>query len=222
MPFVAMWHAVWPRVATRVFHWSGHSTTNFPTGSGDTTLDYIRNLLLVVLIAFLATAVWSVLDRRRADYRALHAWLRLLVRYTLAFTLFGYKFDKVFPLQFQPANFSRPVEQYGQFSHMGVLWSFMGASIPYIIFAGAAEVTGGLRLLLRRTATLGALVTCAVMGNVVAFNFCYDVPLKLYSSNLLAMAVSWRPAMPSGCANVLVLNRPAPPADLGAPRFEEC
>jgi hypothetical protein len=161
-----------------------------------------------------------VLDRRSADYRALHGWLRLLVRYTLAFNLFAYEFAKVFPLQFQPANFSRLVEQYGQFSPMGVLWSFMGAAIPYIIFAGAAEVTGGLRLLLRRTATLGALVTCAVMGNVVALNFCYDVPVKLYSSNLLRWRCSWRPAMPSGCANVLVLNRPAPPADLGAPRFE--
>ncbi len=219
MPLVAMWHAVCPSVAIRVFHLSGQATTYFPTGSGDTTLEYIRNLL-VVLIAFLATAIWSMLDRRRANYRALQAWLRLLVRYTLAFTLFGYGFAKVFPLQFQPASFSRLVEQYGQFSPMGVLWSFMGASIPYIIFAGAAEVTGGLLLLLRRTATLGALVSCAVLGNVVALNFCYDVPVKLYSSNLLAMAVFLAAGDVKRLVNVLVLNRPAPPADLSAPRFE--
>lgn len=96
----------------------------------------------------------------------------------------------------------------------------MGASIPYIIFAGAAEVTGGLLLLLRRTATLGALVSCAVLGNVVALNFCYDVPVKLYSSNLLAMAVFLAAGDVKRLVNVLVLNRPAPPADLSAPRFE--
>ena len=65
---------------------------------------------------------------------------------------------------------------------MGALWWFMGASIPYIIFAGAAEVLGGLLLVLRRTAALGALVAFAVMVNVMMLNYCYDAPVKLYST----------------------------------------
>jgi hypothetical protein len=36
---------------------------------------------------------------------------------------------------------------------------------------------------------LGALVAVGVMSNVVALNFCYDVPVKLYSSHLLLMAL---------------------------------
>ncbi len=118
-----------------------------------------------------------------------HAWLRLLVRYTLAFTLFGYGFAKIFPLQFPPPRLFRLIQPYGDFSPMGVLWNFMGASVPYQIFSGAAEALGGFLLLFRPTTTLGALVSFAVMANVVALNFCYDVPVKLYSCNLLLMAV---------------------------------
>lgn len=167
------------------------------------------------------TLIWSILDRKRANYRILSGWLRLWVRFSLAPVLFSYGFAKVFPLQFQPAQFARLEESFGQFSPMGVLWSFMGASIPYIILSGAAEVTGGLLLLFRRTATLGALVSAGVMANVVALNFCYDVPVKLFSSNLLAMAIFLAAQDARRLLNVLVLNRPAPPADLTAAQFEK-
>ena len=36
---------------------------------------------------------------------------------------------------------------------------------------------------------LGALMSIGVLSNVVALNFSYDVPVKLFSSHLLAMAV---------------------------------
>ena len=214
-----VWHTVCPWVAIHVFHLSGQRTTYFGTGSGDTTLAYIQNLLIVVITAG-GTLIWSLLDRRRPNYARLHAWLRLLVRYTLAFILFGYGFAKVFPLQFQPANAIRLSERFGDFSPMGVLWSFMGASIAYTIFAGSLEVTGGLLLVFRRTASLGALISFGVLANVVALNFCYDVPVKLYSTNLLLMAAFVAAPDARRLANVLLLNRAAPAADLNAPRFE--
>ncbi|MEO6837599.1 MAG: hypothetical protein ABI185_04380, partial [Ginsengibacter sp.] len=37
--------------------------------------------------------------------------------------------------------------------------------------------------------TFGSLVCIAVLSNIVAMNFCYDVPVKLFSSNLLLMAI---------------------------------
>jgi hypothetical protein len=72
---------------------------------------------------------------------------------------------------------------------MGLLWAFMGASPAYEKFGGWAELVPGLLLLFRRTSTAGALIAVAVMGNVVALNFCYDVPVKLFSSHLLLMAL---------------------------------
>jgi hypothetical protein len=47
----------------------------------------------------------------------------------------------------------------------------------------------GLLLCTRRTTLLGALVTFGVMLNVAALNFCYDVPVKLFSCHLLLMSL---------------------------------
>jgi len=206
-PWTWLMHVICPWVAVNVFHLTGQRTTYFLTGSGDTTLGWVENLLFLV-IAAAGTIVWSVLDRQRAGYRGLHGWLRLLVRYTLALTLFAYGFAKIAPLQFQPARFSRLVEPYGEFSSMGVLWSFMGASLPYTMLAGSAEAIGGILLLFRRTTTLGALFSFGVLANVVALNFCYDVPVKLYSTNLLLMCVFLAAPDLRRLYDLLILNRP--------------
>ena len=216
--YIRAWHALFPWLAIHVFHLAGERTTYFPTGSGDTTLDYIQNLVYVV-VALAAALVWSALDRNRKAYRTLHEWLRILVRYTLALTMLSYGFAKVFPMQFQPPGFGRLIEPHGEFSPMGVLWSFMGASLAYTMFAGASEVLGGALLLFRRTTTVGAMFSAAVLANVVALNFCYDVPVKLYSSNLLVMALFLLIPDFGRLAKVLVLNRPAAPADLGSVPF---
>ena len=218
-PYNGLWHTICPWVAIHVFGLSGAVTTYFVTGSGDTTLQYIQSLCYLA-IAMVSTAAWAIADRRRTNYRALHAWLRIPVRYNLAFIMFGYGFAKVFPLQFRAATFARLIERYGDFSPMGVLWQFMGASTAYIIFSGVMEVLGGALLLFRRTTTLGAMILCAVLANVVALNFCYDVPVKLYSSHLLLMAVFLLAPDLRRVTNLLVWNRPAPPADLSAPRFQ--
>ena len=90
---------------------------------------------------------------------------------------------------------------------MGILWTFMGASTAYTMFAGIAEMSGGALLLFRRTTTLGAMVAAAVLTNVVMLNFCYDVPVKLFSTNLLLMAIFLGVPDLGRLANVLVLNR---------------
>lgn len=218
-PYISIWHTVAPWVATRFFHVTGQPATYFRTGSGDTTLQYIENLLYV-LTALAATAIWTALDRKRPNYRALGAWLRLLVRYTLAFTLFSYGFAKVFPLQFGHPGFMKMIEPYGEFTPMGVLWNFMGASRPYIIFSGSAEVLGGLLLLFRRTTTLGAMISASVMLNVAALNFCYDVPVKLYSTNLFLMALFLIAPDARRLIDVLVLQRAAAAPDIQQVSFQ--
>jgi uncharacterized membrane protein YphA (DoxX/SURF4 family) len=217
--YMAQWRQFWLWATAHVFHITGRVATYVPTPSGDTTLQYVQQAMFLG-IALGAALVWSLLDRRRNDYRALHSWLRLLVRYMLALILFGYGFAKLFPQQFPPLTFARLVEPYGEFSPMGALWSFMATSRPYAVFTGAIEVTGGLLLLFRRTTTLGALVSTIAMTNVVALNFCYDVPVKLHSTNILLMAMFLLLPDLRRLANVLVFNRPAEAADLSAPRFE--
>src|ERR1700742_1266190 len=71
------------------------------TGSGDTGMHYTL-VLCIAVIALVGTVVWSAIDERRArrEYWAAYAWLRLALRITLAITLLGYGFAKIYPLQF--------------------------------------------------------------------------------------------------------------------------
>lgn len=217
--YIALWHAICPWVAIHIFHLSGEPVTYFPTGSGDTTLGYIQNLLFIVIALFVVLA-WSLLDRKRPNYVTLDGWLRLLVRYTVAFTMFSYGFVKVFPLQFGTPGLLRLLEPYGDFSPMGALWWFMGASLPYIMFAGSMEVLGGLLLLFRRTTTLGALVAFGVMTNVCVLNYTYDVPVKLYSTNIVLMAAFLASPDFKRLLDFFVRNRATAPAEPVGPRFE--
>jgi uncharacterized membrane protein YphA (DoxX/SURF4 family) len=187
-----------------------------PTGSGDAMFNYVQNLCILAL-AVVATLVWTLLDRRRHDYRWLLHWVRVYVRYALAVILLSYGMNKVIKLQFPFPSLDRMLQPFGTMSPMGLLWRFMGFSKPYTFFAGAMEVLGGMLLFFRRTTTLGALVVISVMTNVVMLNFSYDVPVKLYSMNLLLMAVFLLAPDLRRVADVLLFNRPAAPANLASP-----
>jgi hypothetical protein len=157
-------------------------------GSSDTTRDYLL-VLATLVIAALGTAVWSVVDARRPDYRRGWAVLRVWLRYVVGCTMLAYGFAKVVPVQFLPPDPGRLFLTFGASSPMGLLWTFMGASPAYTIFGGAAEVLGAALLFSRKTATAGALVLAAVLTNVVMLNLCYDVCVKQYSMHLLLMSL---------------------------------
>ena len=188
------------------------------TGSGDTALDYVQQLILLVL-ALAGGLLWTALDRRRPHYVTLHGWLRVLARYALAFTLLSYGFAKVFPTQFSHLSPKMMLEPYGESSPMALLWNFMGYSTAYTIFAGLAEAMPALLLLFRRTALLGACIASGVLLNVVLLNFCYDVPVKLYSINLLLLAIFLVSPDSSRLAALFFQNRAVPPALLAEPRL---
>jgi hypothetical protein len=67
-------------------------------------------------------------------------------------------------------------------------------------------------LVFRRTALLGALVCIGALTNVVMLNYCYDVPVKLFSSHLLVLAIFLAAPSLRRLADAIVLNRPVPAA----------
>src|SRR3954470_12248074 len=174
----------------------------------------------MAVVALVASLVWAAVDRRRARDARLREVLRVVVRYTLAFSVLAYGASKLFFGQFPPPSASRLVQTYGESSPMGLMWTFMGASPGYVFFSGLAETVGSVLLLFRRTTTLGALVLAAVMTNVVMLNFCYDVPVKLCSSHYLAMCILLLVPDLGRLANVIVFNRATQPVarDLVLPR----
>jgi hypothetical protein len=177
--------ALW--AGRHIFHLQGQAASWQFTGSGDTALHWVTYFCIFVMALF-GTIIWSVVDRHRTNYDTALAWLHILVRFTLAFAMLDYGFSKIYPRQFIGPPPDVLSETYGA-SPMRLLWVFMGASPLYRIAAGAAEVAAGFLLMFRRTATVGALFAAAVMANVALLNLSYDVPVKLYSSQLCLAAV---------------------------------
>jgi uncharacterized membrane protein YphA (DoxX/SURF4 family) len=184
-----------------------------PSGSGDTLYDWVQAWCVLVL-AFLVAMIWVWFDRARQRDVTVHEIVRVMVRYVLASALLSYGLIKLLSTQFPPPSFDRLVESYGQSSPMGLLWTFMGVSRPYEVAAGLLETAGGLLLLFRRTTTLGAILTAGIMTNIVLMNFCYDVPVKLYSSHLLFCACWLLSPEVRRLADIFLFNRPTAPARL--------
>lgn len=205
------WHQLVTWVGEHFLHLK---ITAFSDGSGDTTYNYIQ-ILCMASLALVAAVAWSALDRQRKDYRTLHAWARVWLRYALAISMLTYGLRKVINLQFGTPGVGELMQTYGESSPQNLLWIFMGYSGGYTFFAGAAEVLGGLLLFFRRTTTLAALVVTGVMSNVVILNFCYDVPVKLGSLHLLFLALFLLAPDLGRLTNLLVLNRPTEPSAPG-------
>jgi hypothetical protein len=173
--------------AAHVFH-AGKTLVYSGSGSGDKTYDWVLAFCLFVM-ALAATALWSVADRHRPNYAALHKWFRFAIRVALAGQMFVYGASKAIPVQMSFPYLYTLVEPYGHLSPMGVLWSAVGASPAYEVFAGCAEILAGILLIIPRTTMLGALVCLVDMTQVFALNMTYDVPVKLFSFHLILMSL---------------------------------
>lgn len=178
------------------------------SGSGDKMFDWVQAFCFIV-IAAVVTVVWSFVARRRESHDRLHVWFRVFLRFALGSTLISYGAVKAIPLQMPYPSLTRLVEPFGHFSPMGVLWSSIGASRPYEIFTGCAELTAGILLIIPSAVTLGALVSLACVIQVFILNMAYDVPVKLFSFHLILMSLFLLAPDARRLLNTLVLNRPA-------------
>lgn len=190
--YTAFWHWVVPWTGEHILQLS-YPITVKPNGSGDTTYNYVLQLLWLVFAGFIAS-IWALLDKKRPSYEQFSYWTRILVRYFLAYMLFVYGFVKVIKLQFPFPSLIRLTETYGESSPMGLAWTFIGYSTGYNIYIGGAEVLAGALLFFKRTTLMGAVLAMVVMTNVFAMNLAYDIPVKIFSFNLLVMAtwIAWR------------------------------
>jgi uncharacterized membrane protein YphA (DoxX/SURF4 family) len=201
----AMWVALVVRVAKSIL---ARPLAMGTAGSSDMTWNYIQ-IGCFIVIAAIGASIWSLVDRKRPNVRV-HQYLYAYLRFALASAMLWYGIQKVIPAQFPPPSLDRLVQTYGSSAPMGMLWTFMGVSPGYEIFAGAAELLAGLLLLARRTALLGALATIAVMSNVVALNFSFDGSIKTYSSDLLLLAVFLAAPDARNVAGFFLRRPPAP------------
>jgi len=165
----------------------GYDFNSTPTGSGDTTFDYVI-LFCISMIAIVGTLIWSLLQRKTQNYQKLYYYFTVAVRFYVGLMLISYGLYKVIQLQFPPPDLYRLTETYGDGSPMGLAWTFLGFSKGYNMFMGIAELAAVL-LLFRRTLTLGLIITLMTTANVMAVNYFFDVPVKILSTHLVLMSL---------------------------------
>ncbi len=156
-------------------------------GSGDNTFAYVL-LFVTIILALFATVLWALVNRGRKAYNQLLYWFLIVLRISLICAMFLYGFVKVFQVQFPSPSLVRLLQPLGDFSPMGLAWTYMGYSKGFGMFAGFMEILGGLLLIPKRTQTLGAFIIMGVMLQVAMMNFMFDIPVKLFSIHLIVMA----------------------------------
>lgn len=216
--YITPFHNLVVWVGKHIMHLS-KPITIFTNGSGDTTYDNII-ILVIILLSVSGVVIWSTIDSRTKAYNKLYYWLTVILRYYVAITMLSYGFYKIIKLQFPFPSFGAMVEPYGNSSPMGLAWNFMGYSTGYNYFTGIAELSCGLLLFFRKTSALGAVVTLVVAGNIMAINYCFDVPVKLLSTTLVMMALYLILRDFSRFVDFFILNKPAGAANLTPHRFK--
>lgn len=199
-----------------VFHLHGIGTTLGSSDSGDTALNWVA-VGTMLAVALVATILWTALDRRRKAYPSLLGWFRFILRLTVGVAMLDYGLDKVFLSQMPPPSLAVLNEPLGNSSPMMLLWTLMGLNPGYQMICGAAETTAGLLILCRRTALLGALVAGFVLSNVVLYDYFFDVPVKIYATHLLLMALVVVVPDLRSLFSYFWLHQPVPPMDSWVP-----
>ena len=146
--FSGLWHQIVPWVGTSLLGLRG-SLKEIPNGSGDQLYDYVL-ILCIFVTALLVTTTWSVLDRKRKNYRAalsVVAFVRTSESCRNNDDLWG---RASYCRCNSPIPLGRLVDPTRSSVPMGLLWSFMGYSRAYSFFGGAGEMLGGILLIVPR------------------------------------------------------------------------
>jgi hypothetical protein len=123
--------------------------------------------------------------------------------------LFLYGIIKLFGMQMVFPSYSQLATPLGDLLPMRLSWLFIGYSAPYQFFSGMMETLAALLLLYRRTATLGVLLATAVLMNVAVLNLSYDIPVKIYSIQLVTCCLFLLANEAERILCFFVYNRPA-------------
>jgi hypothetical protein len=211
---------VWP--FREITGWTGEhlfGVAGVEDAAGGEPLFFWVQSFWVLVVSIAATVVWSIIDRGRHNYAALHRWFRLFVRFALAGAMLEYGMTKVIPTQFPAPSLETLVTPTGDLTLSALLWTSIGASPAYEIFTGCIEVLGGILLLVPRTTILGAILSMVAMIQVFALNMTYDIGLKLVSFHLIMLALFLVAPEASRLADFFFRDRPTG-ASKQAPLFK--
>ena len=168
-----------------IFHFK-YIPQTWTTFSG--ALHTIRDTVYLVL-ACSACVVWTILDKKRANYNNLLYWFSRGLVVILSCIAFAYGILKIFPVQMPSPSFIGLHASVGDLSPFDLLWTTFGYGKPYQIFSGFFELSGALLILFNRTRVAGLLILTSVMLNVVILNYTYQVGVLILSFYILLITL---------------------------------
>lgn len=149
------------------------------------------NWFIALAIAVAGAVVWHYWNRTQKNYDHLYYGLRVVLRYRLAVGVIGYGLIKLFALQFPQPALSDLHTPYGDFLPWKIYYLTTGfGKAGYQQLIGFVEITSGLLLLYRRTASLGAALALLLLANILAANFAYELGNHVYAAYLLVLAAA--------------------------------
>ena len=158
------------------------------SGGADTLDDWVQQLAYL-LLSLLAAGIWTLIDRKRKEYKSLYRWTKIGVRYFLASVMLLYGLNKLFLVQMIYPQLSYFYTPLGDFKPMDLAWTFVGYSAAYQFIGGLLEFVSAILIFFRRTLVLGLLIFLGVMSNVLMLNYLYGVAVKTFSTTLVIMGL---------------------------------
>jgi hypothetical protein len=151
------------------------------------------SMYILVLLLFILAILTSLLLLRIKKWTLLSdkvlAFIYQLICYYLVLQLLKYGLGKIFKNQFYIPEPNTLYTALGRMSKGLLYWSSMGTSHFYNVFLGSLEALAAIFILIKRTRLVGLLISLAVMLNVVAVNFGFDISVKLYSLFLFYLTI---------------------------------
>jgi hypothetical protein len=156
----------------------------YPISSDSSSMYLLMLILMTAAVIFAAIAYFSHQSLQKFRYV-----IRLLACYYLAFFLFKYGMDKVLGNQFYSPYPNTLFTPIGNVEKDLLYWTTMGSSPLYSMFLGAAEIIAAILILINKTRRTGLVISAAIILNIVAINFGFDISVKLFSLFLLFLCV---------------------------------
>ncbi len=160
---------------------------------GHLAVDGFYSWGLTVILAAAGVFLWNALEKTQLpalrDYDRVYYWIRVLIRYKLAFILIAFGSIKAFPLQFPFPSLSNLHTNYGDFLPWKIWAHTVGVAPNYEAFLGVAELLAGVLLLWRRTVTFGAALTMGILTNVVYSSFSFQMGNQVLSTFVFLSAL---------------------------------
>jgi hypothetical protein len=144
--------------------------------------------LVLLGVSIAGGLIWTVLDKKRAEYNVLYYWLSVIVRYRAAIGIIGFAFTKVLPVQMPYPSTGILNTNFGDLTAQKIYWLSISIVPWYQVFAGVVELSAGVLLFFRKTAVLGAIILFGALGDIVYVNFAYDGGVHVYSSYFVLFA----------------------------------